>query len=79
MEKAPIFNHVDTYIQRCKDLIEICEAMIIFGRYDETEAIPKPEFGGSRGGEFEIWCSQIEKMFQESLDKIETVRIFEIS
>lgn len=49
--------------------------MIIFGRHDESEIIPKPEFGGSRGDEFEAWCAQIEKMFQESLNKIENVNI----
>lgn len=50
--------------------------MIIFGRHDETEIIPKPEFGGSRGEEFEIWCGKIETMFKESLDKIESVCIY---
>lgn len=48
--------------------------MIIFGRHDETERIPKPEFGGSRGEEFEIWCGKIETMFEESLNSIESVK-----
>lgn len=73
LDKAPIFNHIDTFIQRCKDMIEICEAMILFGRFDETEEIPKPLFGGTRGQEFESWCDKIENMFQESLDAVEQV------
>ncbi|KAK4876213.1 hypothetical protein RN001_012635 [Aquatica leii] len=71
LERAPIFNHIDTFIQRCKDMLEICEAMIIFGRYNESEAIPKPRFGGTRGEEFENWCVRIENMFQNSLDDVE--------
>lgn len=54
-------------------MIEICEAMIIFGRHDENDNIPKPKFGGSRGKEFEAWCNKTEIMFQESLDQIELV------
>ncbi|KAF5308522.1 hypothetical protein FQR65_LT06187 [Abscondita terminalis] len=75
LERAPIFNHIDTFIQRCKDMLEICEAMIIFGRFDETEEIPKPRFGGTRGEEFEHWCDRVENMFQRSLDAVEEQKI----
>ncbi|XP_031338901.1 dynein heavy chain 2, axonemal-like isoform X2 [Photinus pyralis] len=74
LDKAPIFNHIDTFIQRCKDMIEICEAMITFGRFDEKESIPIPRLGGTRGVEFETWCVRIENMFQESLNYIEEQR-----
>ncbi|XP_066137784.1 dynein axonemal heavy chain 2 [Euwallacea fornicatus] len=74
LDKAPIFNHVDCYIQRCKDMIEICQGMIVFGRHDETEEIPKPLFGTSKGQQFETWVDKIEKMFNESLDDIEMVK-----
>ncbi|RZC39323.1 DHC N1 domain containing protein, partial [Asbolus verrucosus] len=73
LDKAPIFNHLDSFMQRCKDMIEICEAMIHFGRYDEEEVIPKPNFGGSRGMEFTVWCNKVEEMFQESLKAVEEV------
>ncbi|KAI4471763.1 dynein heavy chain [Holotrichia oblita] len=74
LDKAPIFNHLDSYIQRCKDMIEICEAMITFGRFNETEEIPKPRFSGSRGVEFEKWCEKVESMFKESLEDVEMVQ-----
>ncbi|ERL85346.1 hypothetical protein D910_02766 [Dendroctonus ponderosae] len=74
LDKAPIFNHVDSYIQRCKDMIEVCEAMIVFGRFDETEDIPKPLFGTSKGQQFESWADRIEKMFNDSLEDIERVK-----
>ncbi|XP_050296141.1 dynein axonemal heavy chain 2 isoform X2 [Anthonomus grandis grandis] len=75
LDRAPIFNHVDSYMQRCKDMIEVCEAMIVFGRYDETEKIPKPLFGTSKGIQFESWADRIEKMFNDSLDDIEKVKL----
>ncbi|XP_044753245.1 dynein axonemal heavy chain 2 [Coccinella septempunctata] len=80
LNTAPIFNHVDSLIQRCKDMIEICESMITFGRYDETEVLPKPTFGGSRGQEFESWVDKIEVMFNRSLAEVETKRtiIFDV-
>lgn len=58
-----IFNQVDAFVQRLKDFIEICEAMIVFGRYDERKEIPRPLFGGIRGPEFEKICERIEDRF----------------
>lgn len=55
-------------------MIEICEAMIVFGRHDETESLPKPTFGGSKGEEFNKWAERIERMFSESLDDIAKVQ-----
>ncbi|XP_060528447.1 dynein axonemal heavy chain 2 isoform X3 [Cylas formicarius] len=80
IDKAPIFNHVDSFIQRCNDMIEVCEAMIVFGRYDETEKIPKPLFGTSKGPQFESWAERVETMFVESLTDIEKVKasIFDV-
>lgn len=73
LDKSKIFNQIDSFIQRCKDMIEICHCMITFGRHDETDYIPKPKFGGARGPEFESYCDKIESMFKESLDDIEKV------
>lgn len=42
-------------------------------RYDETDEIPKPLFGTSKGQQFENWAERIEKMFGDSLDDIEKV------
>lgn len=73
LDKNKIFNQIDSFIQRCKDMIDVCEAMITFGRHDETDVIPKPKFGGARGREFENYCDKIEDMFKESLEDIEKV------
>lgn len=55
-------------------MIEICEAMIVFGRHDETENLPKPCFGSSKGEEFDKWAERIERMFAESLSDIAKVK-----
>lgn len=59
-------------------MIEICEAMITFGRFDETDEIPPPRFSGSRGLEFEKWCEKVESMFVESLEDVEAVNIIKL-
>ncbi|KAB0795300.1 hypothetical protein PPYR_12139 [Photinus pyralis] len=71
LNKAPIFNHIDTFIKRCRDMVEICESMITFGRFDEVDPIPAPKFGGTRGREFENWCLEIERAFLASLEDVE--------
>nr|CAD7455962.1 unnamed protein product [Timema tahoe] len=70
LDEASIFNHVDSFCQRCRDLIEVCDAMIIFGRMDETQNIAMPSFGGTRGEEFEKVCENIEKNFNTYLQAI---------
>lgn len=75
LNNAHIFNHVDSFVQRCYDMIEVCECMITFGRFDETEEIPKPLFGTSKGQMYEQMCDKVERLFIESLDELEKVFI----
>lgn len=70
LDESAIFNHVDAFIQRLYDLIEICNAMIVFGRFDETQVIPYSLFGGTRGPEFEVTCREIEQKFKDGLSHI---------
>lgn len=55
-------------------MLEICDAMIVFGRYDETEDIPFPQFIGSKGPEFDSWVRRIEKMFDDVLRQVMKVK-----
>lgn len=48
--------------------------MIVFGRHDETEILPKPTFGGSKGEEFNKWAERVENMFAESLEDVAKVK-----
>ena len=46
-----IFAQVDAFVQRCKDLQEVCEGQVQFARRNGpgTAKTPLPPFGGSRG------------------------------
>lgn len=48
--------------------------MIVFGRHDETEELPKPNFGGSKAQEFNQWAERIENMFEDSLNDVAAVK-----
>ncbi|XP_015609571.1 dynein-1-beta heavy chain, flagellar inner arm I1 complex isoform X2 [Cephus cinctus] len=65
VDKEKVFNHVDTFTQRCHDVIEICDAVTVFGRsYRENK------FGGSKGLEHKKHYAKIESLFYENLDMI---------
>lgn len=64
-----IFNYMDTFIQRCHDIIEICNSTIVFGRCNKVGMI-----GGPKGIEYDAYCRQIEILFYESLDEIKSIR-----
>lgn len=73
IDEASIFNHVHAFVQRLTDFIEICNAIIVFGRCDETMTIPAPIFGGTRGKEFENTCQIVEHRFKNCLVDVENV------
>lgn len=73
LNMAQIFNHIDSFAKRCYDMIEICEAMIVFGRLDETENIIKPLFHTSKGMVFEAMCDKTEKWLHDSIKDIKKV------
>lgn len=73
LDEAAIFNHVDAFRQRLNELLDICNAMIVFGRIDETATIPAPLFGGIRGPEFEAAIGRVEQKFAVGLQQLRTV------
>ncbi|CAK9808028.1 Dynein axonemal heavy chain 2 [Anthophora quadrimaculata] len=80
LNRDNIFQHIDIFIGRCYDMIEICQAMMDFARMDETELFSKPMFGGTKGEERERVCQKIERLFHEALQKIEqnSLKIFDV-
>ncbi|XP_037045747.1 dynein heavy chain 2, axonemal [Bradysia coprophila] len=62
-----IFNQIDTFISRLHDLINICNSMIVFGRYDETAKIPAPLLDGEH---FQNICQEVEKQFKTGFKEI---------
>nr|XP_049696661.1 dynein axonemal heavy chain 2 [Helicoverpa armigera] len=67
LDTGSIFNYIDSFIQRCFDMLDVCNCMIIFGRINEMENINKPYFAGARGDQFEAKCEKIERMFFSAL------------
>ncbi|XP_013098623.2 dynein axonemal heavy chain 2 [Stomoxys calcitrans] len=72
LDSVLIFNHIDAFMKRLEDLMDICQAMIAFGRLDETEDIPKPRFGGTNGAEFEKTAERVETDFRKTLSLLES-------
>ncbi|XP_068140220.1 LOW QUALITY PROTEIN: uncharacterized protein [Drosophila tropicalis] len=63
LDMGIIFNHIDAFVERLNDVSDICESMIVFGRLDEFDEIPKPQFGGSRGEELAQTADAVEQKF----------------
>ncbi|XP_054006521.1 dynein axonemal heavy chain 2 isoform X1 [Hylaeus anthracinus] len=76
INKAEVFNKINTFKQRCYDVFEICDALLIFGRYNKIGL-----FGGTRGIEYEAYWREIENIFYEILNEIIAARdiIFDIT
>ncbi|XP_017787745.1 PREDICTED: dynein-1-beta heavy chain, flagellar inner arm I1 complex [Habropoda laboriosa] len=65
VNEQEVFNKIDTFKQRCYDVIEICKALIVFGRGNKIGLI-----GGPKGTDYEAYWREIESLFHESLDEI---------
>lgn len=67
LNQTIIFNQIDSFIQRLHDLINICNSMIVFGRYDETSVIPMPQLDGAN---FQNICEEVEKQYKDGFKEI---------
>ena len=57
IDDASIFAQVDAFVQRCRDLIEVCESQMQFCRKSaetKNESGPLPLFGGTKSQEIAI-------------------------
>lgn len=63
-----VFAEVHAFVQRCKDLLEVCDSQIQFGgRRDETSF---PCFGGTKGPEITNSLVGITQSFQKHIDHL---------
>ncbi|XP_034171675.2 uncharacterized protein LOC117600394 [Osmia lignaria lignaria] len=71
-----VFDQIDAFKQRCNDVIEICRALIVFGRCNKVGTI-----GSVKGRDHETYWREIENLFHESLEEIIAVRdiIFDVT
>ncbi|KAH8403076.1 hypothetical protein KR222_004165 [Zaprionus bogoriensis] len=70
LDTGIIFNHVDAFMQRLGDLMDICEAMIVFGRLDEREHIERAQFSGTSGEQLERIAANVEQQFLQILEEL---------
>ena len=73
MDDAAIFAQLDAFVQRCRDLIEVCESQMQFARKSsETGGEPGrlPEFAGTKAQEIVDGMIGIQQSFEEQIDRL---------
>lgn len=63
---APIFSYMDAFLQRCTDLLEVCEAQLQFAPDAKL-----PVIGGTRGAEVEKNIADIQATFKSLLGQLQ--------
>ncbi|XP_076394588.1 uncharacterized protein LOC105661815 isoform X2 [Megachile rotundata] len=76
INNGEVFDKIEAFRQRCNDIIEICQALIIFGRCNKVGYI-----GSVKGIDYEAYWREIENLFYESLNEIIAVReiVFDVT
>lgn len=54
-----VFAYIETFVQRCRDLLEVCDAQLQFAPKDEM-----PTFGGTVGNEIQKSIQDIQASFK---------------
>ena len=76
-DTASIFAQVDAFVQRCRDLLEICEGQLQFARkggaVSQTGKAELPKFGGTRGSEIAKQLHEIEEEFERYIRRLKTL------
>ncbi|GMI21327.1 hypothetical protein TeGR_g3290 [Tetraparma gracilis] len=72
-DEASIFAQIDAFVQRCRDLLEVCEGQIQFARKSaltKGKSGPLPEFGGTKGSEISKALLDIEASFETQIERL---------
>jgi dynein heavy chain len=75
-DDASIFAQIDAFVQRCSDLLEICEGQIQFSRKSSSAggmSCNLPEFGGARGPEITKALLGIQASFEDQIDILKSL------
>jgi len=73
IDDASIFAQIDAFVQRCRDLIEICESQMQFMRKSAAtggEPGPIPQFGGTKAQEVVDGIANIQTSFELLADRL---------
>ena len=74
LDNSSIFAQVDAFMQRCRDLLEVCEGLVHFTRSSEGKKKPIPCFPGCRGPEIARSLREIEATFEKHLGGLKVVK-----
>ncbi|XP_063712783.1 dynein axonemal heavy chain 2-like isoform X4 [Symsagittifera roscoffensis] len=67
LDKTSVFAQIEAFIQRCRDLIEVCECQMHFARYEDGQQTKMPIFPGQRGPDVVRSLQEIEHTFRRNL------------
>ena len=67
LDQNSIFAQVDAFVQRCKDLLDVCEGQVHFARWQDGEKTPLPLFHGCRSSDIRRNLLEIESTFDKNL------------
>jgi dynein heavy chain len=73
IDDASIFAQIDAFVQRCRDLIEVCESQMQFVRKSaKTKGSPGPipHFGGTKAQEIVDGIAGIQESFEHHVDRL---------
>lgn len=74
-DQSSIFAQIDAFVQRCRDLLEVCEGQIQFARkIAGGKKAPIPFFGGSKGPEIAKSLEDIEFTFDHYVNNLWAIR-----
>ncbi|XP_005399515.1 PREDICTED: dynein heavy chain 2, axonemal isoform X2 [Chinchilla lanigera] len=74
LDQTSIFAQVDAFVQRCKDLIEVCDCQYHFARWEDGKQGPLPCFFGAQGPQITRNLLEIEDIFHKNLHILRAVR-----
>mmetsp|Transcript_14483 Transcript_14483/g.50911 ORF Transcript_14483/g.50911 Transcript_14483/m.50911 type:complete len:4419 (-) Transcript_14483:356-13612(-) len=69
--EGSIFAQIDAFVQRCCDLLEVCEGQQQFARHSRGQYMPV--FGGTRAPEITKSLREIEDTFLKNLQRLQSV------
>uniref|UniRef100_A0ABM5EJD6 Dynein axonemal heavy chain 2 isoform X2 n=1 Tax=Pogona vitticeps TaxID=103695 RepID=A0ABM5EJD6_9SAUR len=74
LDQTSIFAQVDAFVQRCKDLLEVCDSQQHFAGWEDGKKTPLPCFFGQRGPEMARSLLEIKETFNKYLKNLWNVK-----
>ncbi|XP_058817897.1 dynein axonemal heavy chain 2-like [Topomyia yanbarensis] len=72
LDYAAIFNKINAFIQRLCDILEICEAMLVFGKQSDSSSYKNYRFPCNNAEEYEKKCDQVELIFTAGIEIVQS-------